>query len=377
MSGWLDPHEHGWTWEDVAYRAKSAFAVLLSLAILVGGSAFVYGKAKAAYIEYRTAEDYVGTGTGEVIVTIPRGATTYRISDILVANDVIKSAKTFDQVAAKNPKSGNIQAGRYRLQTHIPAETALAMLLNPDSMILTKVTIIEGTRMSNILAKLAKPESEGGTGIALADYEATIAQQAGNLGLPDYAKNAPEGFLFPDTYAFASDGTALAVLQQMVAQYQVVAGDLQLAAKAKQLGYSPLEIVTVASIVENEVRNEADRAKVARVIYNRLEQGMPLQMDSTVHYAVGKDGKVTTTDDERKSSSPYNTYVVKGLPPGPIGSPGKASLAAALAPAEGDFLYFVTVDLDTGETVFTNDFTEHQTNVAKFQAWCQAHAGRC
>ncbi|MGL5405534.1 MAG: endolytic transglycosylase MltG [Propionibacteriaceae bacterium] len=373
----FNPQDHGWTWDDVFYRARSTFAVLLSITVLLGGAIFVGYKAKHAWDDYRQQDDYVGAGTDDVTVTIPRGASNYRISDILVANDVIKDAKKFDIVAAQDPKSQNIQAGRHKLKKHIPAAAALKMLLDPDLIIRTKFTIIEGTRLSSIVAKLGKPEVDGGTAIAQSDYEKVLAENIAELGLPAYAKNNPEGYLFPDTYAFASDGSALSILQQMISQYNAVAGDIGLEAKAKNLNYSPDEIVTIASIIENEVRSNQDRAKVASVIMNRLDQGMPLQMDSTVHYAVGKEGHVTTTDEERKSSSPYNTYLVKGLPPTPIGSPGKASLNAALNPEQTNYLYFVTVDLDSGETKFTENLDDHNKNVAQFQAWCQAHTGRC
>jgi UPF0755 protein len=134
---------------------------------------------------------------------------------------------------------------------------------------------------------------------------------------------------------------------------------------------SPQEVVTVASIVQSEARNASDFPKVARVIYNRLDRGMPLQMDSTVHYAVGKSGQLTTTDEDRASSSPYNTYRFPGLPPGPIASPGDAALKAALHPADGDWIYFVTVNPDTGETKFAVTNAQHQRNVAQLREFCR------
>ncbi|HEY9293616.1 MAG TPA: endolytic transglycosylase MltG, partial [Microlunatus sp.] len=131
------------------------------------------------------------------------------------------------------------------------------------------------------------------------------------------------------------------------------------------------------SLIEAEVNRPADRPKAARVIYNRLAAGMPLQLDSTVHYAIGRRGKVTTTAQERANKSPYNTYVHKGLPPGPIGAPGKAALEAAANPAAGDWLYWVAVNPDSGETVFTKTKAEHDAAVARFQQWCRTHSGKC
>lgn len=377
MSGLIDPEKYGFTWHDISYRAKSAFAVLLSLAVLIGGGVYAYTKVHNAWTEFRTAEDYPGPGTEEVVVAIPRGATTYQISDILVANDVIKAAKTFDVAAANEPKSSTIQAGRYRLRKQIPAQTALAMLIDPNNIIRTKVTIPEGLRISQTLDRLAKPLSDGGTGIAREEFQAVIDSQLGDLGLPDYAAGNPEGFLFPETYNFAMDGSAVSVLQQMVAQFQAVSSDIGLVPNASAAGRTPQEIVIVASLVEAEARRDEDRGKVARVIYNRLESGMNLGLDSTVHYAVGKDGSVFTTDEDRANPSPYNTYRHQGLPPGPIGAPGKASLQAALAPTPGKWEWFVAVNLETGETLFSETEEEHIANTNKLREWCAANAGRC
>ena len=141
------------------------------------------------------------------------------------------------------------------------------------------------------------------------------------------------------------------------------------------------ETLIIASIVEGEVSGDADRGKVARVVLNRLEPGPPsyglLQMDSTVHYAEQQRGKAGTTDEQRASDSPYNTYVQPGLPPGPIGNPGAASIEAAADPAEGDWYFFVTVDPDTGETKFATTLDEHNQNVQEFQAWCAENADKC
>jgi UPF0755 protein len=128
--------------------------------------------------------------------------------------------------------------------------------------------------------------------------------------------------------------------------------------------------MTIASLVQAEARDDEDFAKVSRVIYNRLEKSMPLQFDSTVHYAVGRDGKVSTSEEDRNVDSPYNTYRHPGLPPTPIMAPGEQAIKAALEPAEGDWLYFVTTNPDTGETKFAETFAEHQKNVAEFKEYC-------
>jgi UPF0755 protein len=196
------------------------------------------------------------------------------------------------------------------------------------------------------------------------------------LQLPKYAKQRPEGFLFPETYELTAESTATSTLKQMVDQYKAVTREIEFEADAKKLKRTPYEVLIVASIVEREVRREEDRAKVARVIYNRLDKDRKLELDSTVTYAE-RLKTTTTTREDRKSKSKYNTYRYKGLPPGPISAPGKAALEAAANPEKGKWLYFVTVNLDTGETRFADTEEAHEKNVAAFQAWCQANTGRC
>ena len=155
-------------------------------------------------------------------------------------------------------------------------------------------------------------------------------------------------------------------MQQMVSQYKSVARDIQLEASAKKLKRTPYEVLTVASIIEREVNQDQYRAKVARVLYNRLDKGMKLQLDSTVVYAENLKTNTTTAKD-RASKSRYNTYRYKGLPPGPISAPGKAALQAAAQPENGKWLYFVTVNFDTGETKFANTEAEFRVIKEEFQ----------
>jgi UPF0755 protein len=146
--------------------------------------------------------------------------------------------------------------------------------------------------------------------------------------------------------------------------------NLDIGTKADKLGLTPEEVLTVASIIEYEVNKPEDYPKVARVIYNRLKKDMPLQMDSTVAYVSKRTGDVFTTDEERASTSRYNTYRHTGLPPGPIGSPGEATIEAALNPASGDWLYFVA-DYEEDTTRFSSTLGEHGKWVKKLQAYCR------
>lgn len=371
-TGKIDPKE-------VWYKLRSAFAVLLSLGVLGAGGWIVYDKAQSAWQSLQTSEDYEGAGVDPVVVTIPKGATLAQISDILVVADVVKTAKAFDKEAAANEESMKIQAGKYNLLTKVPARTALAMLLDKKNMVRNWMTLAEGKWVSQQVGALSKA-----TGLPKADFEAAIKDWK-SLGLPKWAKNGLEGFLFPDTYEVPDKPTAAAVLKMATKQFSAVANDLDLVNGAKAEGLSPYEVVVMASVIEKEAGpNDEDRAKIARVFYNRLKAnsgfGGKLQSDATVAYANKITGRVFTTAAERKLDSPWNTYKYAGLPKGPITSPSKKSLEAALHPADGNWTYFMVVNLDTGETLFTNSLKEHNANGDKLQEWCaasQANRDKC
>jgi UPF0755 protein len=137
------------------------------------------------------------------------------------------------------------------------------------------------------------------------------------------------------------------------------------------------DVMVIASLVEAESKLPDDGPKVARVITNRVAKNMPLQLDSTIHYAEGKRGKITTTDAERAKKGPYNTYLNQGLPPTPIDNPGMHSITSALHPAPGSWLYFVTVDPETGKTLFATTFDQQHKNEQVFHTWCKQHQGKC
>jgi UPF0755 protein len=362
-----DPETGKVDFKEIWYKVRAAFAVLLSLAVLGGGGWYIYSKGHDAWMEFRTAEDYIGNGVDPVQVTVPKGATLREISDLLFAANVVKTAKAFDREAEANADSKKIQVGKYNLRTQLPAKTALAMLLDPKNIVRNRITLKDGVRLSVQVAALSKA-----TGVPVKDFEAKLKDWK-KLGLPTWAKNGAEGFVFPDTYELPDKPTAAGVLKLATDQFNAVATDLNMEDAASVLGYSPYQVLVMASIIEKEAGvNDADRAKIARVFYNRIQQGIKLQSDATVAYANNITGRVTTTDAERALKSPYNTYWVKGLPVGPITSPSKKSIDAALHPADGDWLYFAVVNLDTGETEFNSDKAGHDATVAKFQSWCNA-----
>jgi UPF0755 protein len=238
------------------------------------------------------------------------------------------------------------------------AASALALLQDPSSKIAHTLLIREGDTEKTVLANAATA-----TGNPLAQLEAA-AKTPATYGLPAQAKTL-EGFLYPATYTFNPGTSAQQLITTLVQRGQQ---------QFQQLGISSSELwntVILASIVQKEAGPDAsDLPKIAGVFTNRLHAGMLLQSDATVAYGAGLTGTVWTTDSERAdASNAYNTYVHKGLPPGPISNPGAAALTAAMHP-QGDYLYFTAVNLKTGETAFSTTQAEQNANVAKLQAWC-------
>ncbi len=354
-------------------RAKSAFAVVLSFAIIISVIVVASKLISDKWYEYRTADDYLGMGAEEVEVVIPKGASIGEIGQILVKQDVVKSVKAFRQAAVKNPQANSLSYGKYRLHKQMEAKLAVEALLNPDNRVRVFVTLPEGLTSSQQSAIIASKTS------ITAESLEKVRKNPKDLNLPDWAENNVEGVLFPETYEVEDETTATSLLARQVQQFKLVANEVGLNNATERVGYSTPQVLVVASLIEREVNQEEYRPMVAAVIYNRLKAGMMLQFDSTVHYANGTmgDGRVTTTAEERKIDSPFNTYKVKGLPPSPICNPGRSAMSAALNPAQSDALYFTTVNLDTGETKFAKTNEEHNVNVAEFQQWCQANPGRC
>lgn len=363
MSGLFMDNNGNRDWKKIAYHGRSAFAVLLSLAVLVGSGWFVVSKASSAYSEWKTADDFAaGAGLAEVQITIPEGASGSDIGDELVEKGVVKSRKGFMKAFAKNEEAQTIQAGTYKLRTQISADQAVEMLLDPKSVVRNQVTVPEALRMKDQFAVLSKK-----TKIPVAQFEAA-AKDPQALGLPEYAKSA-EGFLFPQTYEIGQNPTAKSILTLMAKQYVTVAKELDLEGGAKELDLTPIEVMTVASILEAEALPK-DMPMVAGIIYNRLEDGERLELDSTSYYATGTPLGKKLPANFKEQDSPYNTYKAYGLPPGPIGAPGAAAIKAALNPTESDYKFWVTVNYETGETKFSETYDEHLKYVAEWEKWC-------
>jgi UPF0755 protein len=297
-----------------------------------------------------------------VTVVVEPGQNGADIAATLLAQGVVASERAFTETAAVDEASLSIQPGTYEMPQQIPAADALAILVDPTNRVRDAVTVREGLRVPQVVDAYVEQ-----AGMRRAKLEAALADTAA-LGLPRYADGEPEGFLFPATYEVQPDTTEAAAMAAMTDQFAQVADSIRLEQRARALGYSPREIVTIASIVQAEARLPEDFGKVAQVIYNRLDDGLALQMDSTVAFA-NDVFTVFTSDEQRAVNSPYNTYRFAGLPPGPINSPGEQALEAALDPTPGPWRFFVTVNLDTGETKYARTFAEHERNVAELQRW--------
>ena len=317
---------------------RKQFAVVAILVIAIG-AIFVMR------IGPSTAPDYPINTTlsaaSEVIIDIPAGSSGSAIAVLLFDSEIIKSSEAFFRVAVGDKRSEKIAPGNHRLTKTISAQQALDQLLDPER-IPNLIKVYEGSWKSEIAKSLVKygfSANEVGRALATAN-------------LPDGFRDS-EGLLFPAQYSFVKGTTANEAVQEMVDRFTQ-----EPAAKELLLGtqkFKPSQLLTIASIIQAE-GEQKDFAKVSRVIYNRLKIGMPLQMDSTVHFVKKLRGEIFLSSQSTLINSPYNTYKKYGLPPGPICSPGADAISAALKPAVGDWLYFITVA--PGDTRFTKSLEE-------------------
>jgi len=316
------------------------------------------------------AEDYKGEGEGEVTVTIPEGASGVDIGDILQSKGVVASGKAFTNAAKNNPKGNTIQPGTYKLKKKMSASSALQALLDPESKGDHTLTIPAGVTKQIVKDRLKKVGN-----FTDEQIEAAYADTAG-IGLPAEAGGNVEGWLAPGTYDVAENATPKDLIKKMVSKTVTQLKELKVPKEDYQ------KVLTKASIVEREVNSERYYGQAARVIENRLAQtdgethGL-LQMDSTVQYGLGRYGGIPSEAETQDANNAYNTYVHKGLPPGPIGSPGEAAIKAVINPPAGSWLYFVTVNLETGETLFASTNDEQKANTKKLNDYCNKNKEIC
>ncbi|KFF97370.1 membrane protein [Streptomyces scabiei] len=353
-------------------KRRSGLACLVVVVVLGGGFAGVsYFGYQFFQSRFGENPDYSGDGTDEVVtITVAKGEFGSDIGQKLKAAGVVKSVDAFTAALAKNPDR-QIQVGVYLLNKEMSAESAIALMLDPKSQ--NNFTVIEGDRNNVVYAKIDKE-----LGLDKGSTKEVAEKKWASLGLPDWAndnddiKDPLEGFLYPSTYPIAKGMKPEAVLKEMVDLAKAKYEELDLEGKAKGLKLeNPLQVLTVASLVQAEGKYKKDFLKVSRVVYNRLAENNTetyglLDFDSTVNYLRGESKLATgSVNSLRQIDDPYNTYKFTGLPPGPIDNPGEVAIKAALKPAKGDWYYFVSINAD--ETLFAVTNEEHNRNRKKYE----------
>ncbi|MDJ1132362.1 endolytic transglycosylase MltG [Streptomyces iconiensis] len=335
-------------------RKSGCACVVVSLVLVAGVGVVGYFGYDFYQAHFAPAPDFAGPGSGDVMVDIPDGASLADMGEVLKREGVVKSPGAFVDAAGDNKKAQSIQAGTYTLRKQMSGANAVDLMLDPASQ--NGLIVSEGWRASQVYEAIDKK-------LDVPKGTTKKAAGSGKIGLPKWARGKPEGFLFPSKYSVGKDSEPADVLKQMVARAEAEYAKTGLESAAKKAGKTPEQIITVASLVQAEAQQDHEFGKVSRVIYNRLDQDMRLGFDSTINYAMGRSTLDTSLTDT-KYPSKYNTYLHKGLPPGPIGNPGHQAIEAALKPTKGDWLFFVTVK--PGDTRFTADENEHQKNVEDF-----------
>lgn len=299
-----------------------------------------------------------------ITVEVPSGSSATAIAELMAQEGVVDSELSLRLLLSQDERSRSIQAGTYQLQTGMDEAVVFDRLLaGPEQVDVFTVTIPEGLTVEESLQRIADADGSPFT-------VEELAEALPEVELPDWvpaaedlpeAANRYEGMLFPLTYDFRADAAPEDVLARLVDQTDDIVGGLQ-----TPLGGGPYEVLTVASLVERETRVAGERPDVAAVIYNRLEAPMRLQIDATVLYATGEDTDTVTFED-LEVESPWNTYTNDGLPPTPIAGAGRASIEAAVDPADTDYRFYVVCNIEEGRHVFTASNDEHNQNVARFR----------
>lgn len=370
-------------------RRQRGLAVLVASLVLVIGAIGYIGVSKllGGGEEQSVTADYEGTGNGvTTLVEIPEGSAVSQLGQQLVDKNIVKSDGAFQTAAANNPDAGDVQPGFYRLQEEMSAKSAVDALLNPDNKVdlldvpggatLSDLQVIGGDKRLGIYSMIADASCQGEdkeSCVKKEDLEkvaATADLEA--LGVPEWARadiekrgddpKRLEGLIAPGQYVLNPEMGAEEILTDLITRSTKKYNETDIENRAKAIGLSPYELLTSASLVEREApAGEFD--KVARVILNRLKEPMRLEFDSTVNYGL-EDVELATTDEHRAEKTPWNTYAKDGLPETPIASPSEEAISAMENPADGKWLFFVTVD-EQGTTVFSDNYDEHLKNVDK------------
>ena len=364
-------------------RVAGGFAMAMLIVVVVGA---VFLGSKMWHTLFGSGNDYTGEGVNDVVIQIHDGDSTTAIAKTLHEHKVVATVAAFVDAAEGNNAISSIQPGFYKVRTEIPASNAVARLADPQNRV-GLLVIPEGRQLDDIADVKTKAVTEGilslisrATCVNLdgerqcvsADELKQAASTAApsSLAVPDWAMKPVtalgddhrrlEGLISPGSWNIDPSAAPQDILSTLIGTSATQYAQGGLLDTAKSLNMSPYQVLTAASLVQREAKPD-DFAKVARVIYNRLAENRTLEFDSTVNYPLDRI-EVATTDADRAQLTPWNTYVRPGLPATPICSPGQPALAAAEQPAAGDWLYFVTVDLQ-GTTVFTRDYQQHLANI--------------
>ena len=348
-------------------RRTGCLVALIIVLVIVGGLAAggvwawnTYGDKISEAMGWGEPKDWeAGIATGEVFVTIKDGDTGGPVSTALFEAGVTKTEDVFYDYIVDENLAVTFYPGVYRLQEKMTAEAALAALKDDANKLENTVSVAEGGTIISSLPGMAET-----LGIPLEDFEAAVADPAA------YGVTAQslEGWLFPAIYTFDPEVTATQVIQKMVDRTRQSLTDHGVPEADAE------RVLTIASIIQREGRLD-DFAKVSRVIQNRLDIDMLLQMDSTAQYGYGSlhEGVVSSSAEALEDDNAWNTYKHTGLPVTPIASPSDAAIDAAMNPADGPWLYFVTINLATGETQFSETLAEHEQGIEKWREWCRAN----
>ena len=355
-------------------RRKSRVAAWGVFVIII---AIIGGLVGGGFVVFHTYEDQIrkvlgweepkdyeaGLAEGETSVTVLSGQTGADISRVLFDAGVTKTSDAFYSYLVESGEDPNaLKPGVYSLQKKMTSEAALSALLDPANRQEFTAQLREGLTVAQSVPRIAE-----GIGLPLKDVEAAVEDPS----VYGVKAQSLEGWLFPATYTFDPDVTAKQVIQTMVDRTVKALNEAEVPVDQRE------KILTIASIIEKEARSEDDFYKVSRVIQNRLDPKISdtnglLQMDSTAQYPFAdREGGTSSRAEELADENGWNTYKKTGLPITPIANPGELAMKAALNPAEGPWQYFVTVNLDTGETVFSATFAEHEKAVSQYQKWCR------
>jgi UPF0755 protein len=365
---YYDDYEENVGGDDDLPKRRGCRSALIVLTVFVVIAAAL-GWYSWSWVQERI--DPPGPQGDEVLVEVPEGTSTAGVGDILADAGIISDATVWDWYT-KLRDVGTIQAGSYLMRVDSSFTEAIDALaaepLPPDSRL---VTVPEGLTQAQIAARLVDPE-DGVPGFTIQGMRAALADPASRSPLIPAEQTLLEGVLFPETYTVEEGDTELIVVRRMVDQFQEVATEVDLEARAAALGRTPYEVLIVASMIEREAGIPEDGPRVARVVYNRLDQEIPLGIDATSCYELGGTPCDLTTGI-LNDNTPYDTRAQQGLPPTPIASPGQAAIEAALSPADGDWIYYILdVTKDDGSSLFTSSAAEFEDAKER----CVA-AGRC